>query len=158
MGTHHLPLQGLNHESLQWLTFNILWKELRVESRNEALCTLGKTGRTGLQIVIFRSWYYEPNSCISAYLEKHRNPSWWHLLLMTSIVKWSEVTQSCLTLCDPVDCSLPGSSVHGILQTRILEWIVISFSRGSSRPKDWTWVSHIAGRCFTFLSHQGSLA
>ena len=157
MGTHHLPLQGLNHESLQWLTFNTLWKELRVESRNEALCTLGKTGRTGLQIVIFRSWYYEPNSYISAYLEKHRNPSWWHLP-MTSIVKWSEVTQSCPTLCDPVDCSLPGSSVHGILQTRILEWIAISFSRGSSRPRDWTWVSHIAGRCFTFLSHQGSLA
>ena len=44
----------------------------------------------------------------------------------------SEVAQSCLTLCDPVDCSPPGSSVHGILQARILEWVVISFSRGSS--------------------------
>ena len=58
----------------------------------------------------------------------------------------SEVTQSCLTLCDPVDCSLPGSSVHGILQKRILEWVAISFSRGSSRPRDRTWVSRIAGR------------
>ena len=48
--------------------------------------------------------------------------------------KWSEVTQSCLTLCDPVDCSPPGSSVHGILQARILEWVAISFSRGSSQP------------------------
>ena len=46
--------------------------------------------------------------------------------------KESEVTQSCLTLCDPVVCSLPGSSVHGILQARILEWVAISFSRGSS--------------------------
>ena len=44
--------------------------------------------------------------------------------------------ESCLTLCDPVDCSPPGSSVHGILQTRILEWVAISFSRGSSRPRD----------------------
>ena len=44
----------------------------------------------------------------------------------------SEVTQSCPTLCDPVDCSPPGSSVHGILQARILEWVAISFSRGSS--------------------------
>ena len=44
----------------------------------------------------------------------------------------SEVTQSCPTLCDPVDCSLSGSSIHGILQARILEWVAISFSRGSS--------------------------
>ena len=43
---------------------------------------------------------------------------------------------------------LPGSSVHGISQTRILEWVAISFSRGSSQPRDWTWVSHIAGRFF----------
>ena len=43
-----------------------------------------------------------------------------------------EVAQSCPTLCDPIDCSPPGSSVHGILQARILEWVAISFSRGSS--------------------------
>ena len=48
-------------------------------------------------------------------------------------VKWSEVAQSCLTLCDPMDCSLSGSSVHGIFQARMLEWIAISFSRGLSR-------------------------
>ena len=56
--------------------------------------------------------------------------------------------KSCPTLCDPVECSLPCSSVHGILQARILEWVAISFSRGSSRPRDSTWVSHIAGRRF----------
>ena len=60
---------------------------------------------------------------------------------------WSEVTQSCPTLCDPLDCSPPGSSLHGILQTRILEWIAISFSRGSSWPRDRTRVSCTAGRC-----------
>ena len=49
--------------------------------------------------------------------------------------------QACVTLCDPMDCSLPGSSVRGILQARILEWIAISFSRGSSWPRDRTWVS-----------------
>ena len=48
----------------------------------------------------------------------------------------SEVAQSCLTLCDPVDCSPPGSSVHRILQARILEWVAISFSRGPSQPRD----------------------
>ena len=65
-----------------------------------------------------------------------------------SEVKWSEVAQSCLTLCDPMDCSLPGSSVHGILQARILEWVTISFSRGSSWPRDRTRVSRIGGRRF----------
>ena len=60
----------------------------------------------------------------------------------------SGVAQSCPSLCDLVDCSPPGSSVHGILQTRILEWVAISFSRGSSWPRDRTQVSHIAGRCF----------
>ena len=48
----------------------------------------------------------------------------------------SEVTQLCQTLCDPMDCSLPGSSIQGILQARILEWVAISFSRRSSRPRD----------------------
>ena len=48
--------------------------------------------------------------------------------------------QSCLTLCDPMDCSPPGSSVHGILQVKILEWVAMSSSRGSSPPRDWTQV------------------
>ena len=60
----------------------------------------------------------------------------------------SEVAQSCPNPCDPVDCSPPGSSVHGILQARILEWVAISFSRGSSQPMDQTRVSLTAGRHF----------
>ena len=58
------------------------------------------------------------------------------------------VTQSCPTLCDPMVCSPPGSPVHEILQARVLEWVAIPFSRGSSQPRDWAWVY-----C---LSHQGS--
>ena len=50
---------------------------------------------------------------------------------------------------DPMDCSLPASSVHGILQVRILEWVAISFSRRSSWPRDWIQVSWIAGRVLT---------
>ena len=61
----------------------------------------------------------------------------------------SEVAQSCPTLCNPVDYSLPGFSVHGIFQARVLDWVAISFSTGSSRPGDGTWVSRIIGRCFT---------
>ena len=54
------------------------------------------------------------------------------------------VAESCLTLCDSMDCRLPGSSVHGILQARILEWVAISFSRGSSQLKDQTYVSYVS--------------
>ena len=83
---------------------------------------------------------------------------WFESLLSTwnyhNIANWlwkkeSEVTQLCPTPCDPTDCSLPGSSVHGVFQARVLEWVASSFSRGSSRPRDWTQVSHTVGRCFT---------
>ena len=58
------------------------------------------------------------------------------------------VTQSCPTLCSPMDCSLPGFSIHGILQARLLEWVAIPFYRGSSRTRDRTRVSYIAVRLF----------
>ena len=66
-----------------------------------------------------------------------------------------------LTLCDPMDCNPPSSSVHGISQTRILEWVAISFSRGCSRPRDQTCISCVAGGLLHFdgfflLNHQGS--
>ena len=67
------------------------------------------------------------------------------------------VTQSCLTLCNLMDCSWPGSSVHGILQSRILEWIDIPFSRVSSWSRDWTLVSCIAGRFFTVWAPREAL-
>ena len=69
--------------------------------------------------------------------------------LWTCILKWSEFTQSCPILCDPMDCSIPGSSVQGIFQARVLEWVPLSFIKGTSRPRDQTQVSHIAGRRFT---------
>ena len=69
--------------------------------------------------------------------------------MLKSEVKWSEVAQSCPTLCDPMDCSPPGSLVHGIFQAWILEWVAIPFSRGSSRPRDRTQVSHIVSKRFT---------
>ena len=61
----------------------------------------------------------------------------------------SEVTLLWLTLCNLMDCNLPDSSIHAIFQARILEWVAISFSKGSSQPRDCTWVSHTAGRLFT---------
>ena len=70
--------------------------------------------------------------------------------LFVIIVIVVKVAQLCLTLCDPMDdCNIPGSSVYGILQAKMLAWVAIPFSRGSSQPKDQTQVSCIAGRFFT---------
>ena len=66
-----------------------------------------------------------------------------------SLATESMRAQSCLTLCDPMDCSPPGSFVHQISQARILEWVAISSSRGSSRPRDWTCISCMVGGFFT---------
>ena len=66
---------------------------------------------------------------------------------------YMSVAQSCPTLCNPMDCSPLGSSVHGVFQARILEQVAISFTRGSSQPRDWSQVSCIAGRFFTILAH-----
>ena len=70
-------------------------------------------------------------------------------LCACACAKW---LQSCPTLCVPMDCSLPVSSVHGILQARILEWVAIRFSRGSSWPRDWTRV------CVSWIGRQVPLA
>ena len=82
---------------------------------------------------------------------------WYNYLGDLTSIKWSEVAQSCLTLCDPVDCNLPGSSVQGILQARTLEWAAISFFRGSSWPRDRTRVSGIAGRCFILWATRSTM-
>ena len=65
------------------------------------------------------------------------------------LIKESEVAQLCLAFCYLMDCSLPRSSVHGIFQAIVLEWVAISFSRGSSQPRDRTQVSRIVDKCFT---------
>ena len=64
------------------------------------------------------------------------------------------VTQSCLILCNPVDCILTGSCVHGIFQARILEWVAISFSRGSSQARDQAWFSHIGSPSMEFYRQE----
>ena len=92
---------------------------------------------------------YDIKICFLAlYLMQKSKPTifrWRKCILFVLVL----VAQSCLTLCSPMDSSLPGSSAHGVLQARILEWVAISFSRGSSQPRDWTWVSCVAGRFFT---------
>ena len=75
---------------------------------------------------------------------------------MSIVPQCVHCAQLCPTPCDPMGCNLPGSSVDGIYQARILEWIPISFSRGSSQPRDWTRVSYVSGIAGRFLSLQSS--
>ena len=83
----------------------------------------------------------------------HRALCFMHIPHFSPIITLSVlVAQLCLPPCDPMDCRPPVSSVHGILYARILEWVAISFSRGSSWPRDRTRVSCIAGRSFTILA------
>ena len=77
---------------------------------------------------MFHLWRCKETSCVSFFWCVHA----------------CSVTLSCPVLCDPMDCSLPGSSVHGILQARILEWVAISSFRESSQPRDQT---HVSGVC-----------
>ena len=110
----------------------------------------GKTMET-VKILVIRGWVVESNKEVkhSGYLGRWKWSVWCHnngrMLLCVCVL----IVQSCLTLCNPMHCSPPGFSVHDILQARILEWVAISFSRGSSQPRDGTWVSDVAGRLFT---------
>ena len=83
------------------------------------------------------------------YLWHNKGGSTYIHIYLKDNIRVKLLDQLCPTLCDPLDCSPPGSSVHGILQARILEWVAIFFSRGSSWPRDQTQVSRIAGRLFT---------
>ena len=79
-----------------------------------------------------------------------------HLEEMLYVRVHVQSLQSCLTLCDPMYHSPPGSSVHGILQARILEWVAMASSRGSSQPRDWTQVSSYLLHCKQILYHWAS--
>ena len=82
---------------------------------------------------------------------KFRNIMWFPLVsnMCVYVAVLCFITQSCPTLCDPIDCSSPEASVHGILQARTLEWVAIPFSRESSQPRGQTQISCIAGGFFT---------
>ena len=108
-------------------------------------------------------WYFHIDHCVISYTGKllslrdnycgkwpsvnHARKSVHFQALLKSYC-YCLVSKSCPTLCNPVDYSPPGSSVYGVLQAKILEWVTILFSRGSSPPRDQTQISCIAGRLF----------
>ena len=135
------------------LAWRIPWmEELFLESRNEVmeLCRVTintDTGLTNIHLILLL-----PSSSFVTELQLCSGisyPSHWHVLqddLISSFMDYCYylVTKLCLTFWSPVDCSLPGPSVHGISQIRILELVAISFSRGSSWPRDQTCISCIS--------------
>ena len=97
--------------------------------------------------IILKSWWLQTSKLYNLFLVQPVRISWIERLLeRKSRVKVKSL--SYVRLCNPMDCSPPSSSVHGILQARILEWVAISFSRGSSQPRERIQVSCIAGRHF----------
>ena len=82
--------------------------------------------------------------CLYVYFAKQALRA--NVLFQRHVRVCAKLLQSCLALCDPMDHSPPGSSVHGILHARILEWVTMPSSKGSSWPRDWTWVSSVS--CF----------
>ena len=81
-------------------------------------------------------WSTPRLSCILPQKVIWAQGAWNFPKLLVETTKKVLITQLCLTLCDPTNCSPPGSMIHGILQARTLEWVVMPFSRGSSRPRD----------------------
>ena len=127
-----------------------------------------------LEILSFPGFFVATFSGIFPLPCSFSNPSCWFLISYLNPVCWNTsevsleqsflylytlrvcVSQSCPTLCDPMDCSPPHSSIHRILQARILEWVAIPFSRESSQTRDQTWVFCIGRWILWHLSHQGS--
>ena len=78
------------------------------------------------------------STLLSIFEGEHSSLIWWLTCVHARLLLWL-----CLILCDPMGCSPPGFSVHETLQASIVEWVAMSFSRGSSRPRGWTWVSYV---------------
>ena len=104
-----------------------------------------------VKTLIIKGWIMERNKEVkhSGYLRQWKWSVWCHNDGHMSWCVCVLIVQSCLTLCNPMHSSPPGSSFYGILQARILEWVAISSSRGSSQPRDRTQVSCTAGGYFT---------
>ena len=112
---------------------------------------------TSMSLVPLTAWYY--TSCV---LDSYRHVAvfqWFHILtIASSLCVYAKLLQSCLILRNPMDCSPPGSSVHGILPARTLRWVGMPSSMGSFWPRDQTHISHVSCVGRQVLYHQSHLA
>ena len=102
-------------------------------------------------------WHTSQRECVYSHGYNMPIPHLFFIELHSCMLSLCVLSQLCPTLCNPMDCSPTGSSVHGISQARILEWVAISFSRGSSWPRDQTQVPCLSGRLFTIWATREAL-
>ena len=134
--------------------FLMTWRKISTSSRFQCLPSLYNITQFYFRIFFTNYSHSSGNTFFFFKQSQILVEKWGHENKITSLLDLIRCVhaQLCLTLCNPMDCSSPGSSVHGILQARILEWVAISFSRGSSWPRYGThtpWVSCI-GRCILY--------
>ena len=138
--------------SKTWYKWTYLWNRNKLTCREFRLVVVkgegghgGRTGNLGLEMWATTEWI--SNNIILCSIGNY---------IQYPVINHSEwKSLSHVWLCNSMDYSPPGSSVHGILQARILEWAAIPFSRGSSQPREWMWVSHIASKFFTIWTSRG---
>ena len=109
-----------------------------------------------------------PSPSPGAHPDSHPSSPWCHPAISSSVIPFSSCphyirgccccldAKLCLTLCNPMDCNPPGSSIHGISQASVLEWVAISFSTGSSQSRDWTYVCCIERQILYHCATRGA--
>ena len=133
---------------------NKLWKILKEMGIWDNFTCLLRNLNTGQEATVWTrhgtiDWLKSGKGVCQNYVWSPTYLTYVQTLCVCVCVCYHFITQSCSILCDPMDCGSPGFSVHGILQARIIQWIVIRFCKGSSWLKDWTQMSCTAGRFFT---------
>ena len=153
--------QLVNHLPAMWETRvrSLGWEELLEKGKHYPLQYSGlENSMDSIVHGVTKSWtqlsdfhfhfiYINPTTtvfCLSCSLSLEFPPHSWSCYFGTMLLCCTKSLKSCLTPCDPIYSSLPGSSVHGILQTRILEWVAIPSSRGSSQPRDQTCIAYVS--------------
>ena len=100
--------------------------------------TLHRVAKSGTQLKQLSTYYFNWQNNVECFSPTKK------FKILKSVCMHAKLLQLCPTLFDPMDCSLPGSFIHGILQARILEWVAIPTSRGSFWPRDWSHVSYVS--------------
>ena len=144
----HIFRMSLNWAFFSWLEWNYYWfcGEIHFTEMYALLITRHQGSMLSTRLTTVAMDLDDMMEVMSTMFLHYKLFLPFHTLLL-GVVVVVLVTQSCLTLCNPMDCSPPDSFIHGISEARILEWVAVSSSRGSFGPKDRTWVSD---RFFTF--------
>ena len=151
--SHYWHISREKHNSKRYMHPNVYCSTFTIaRTSKQPKCPLAEEWIKKMWYVCTHTHTHTHTHTMDYYSSIKRNkivPISWFLPLWSSLSSQVSLTWTCLTLCDPIDYSPSGFSVHRISQARILEWVAISFSRGSSQSKNRTQVYHTSGRFFT---------